>query len=183
MRTPGSVITTMGKDGEAHNTIYSPSGDHVYLESLRSPILAILDPKTNHIVREIGPFSKQRRPFTINGKETIAYVSVNDLIGVGVGDLLTGKALYEISVPGFLTNVRPRGHGTISHGVALTHDETEIWVADGPNKRAHTFDATVMPPKYKESLQLRDEVSWLTCSIDGTLIYPSSGNIREEPPN
>jgi hypothetical protein len=59
--------------------------------------------------------------------------------------------------------------------VALIHDETEIWVADGPNKHAHIFDATVMAPKYKESLQLRDEVSWFTCSIDGTLIYPSSG--------
>ena len=34
-----------------------------------------------------------------------------------------------------------------------------------------------MPPKYKESLQLRDEVSWFTCSIDGTLIYPSSGEV------
>jgi len=173
----GAVITTVVKDGAAHNTIYSPSGERVYLASLGSPKLAIVDPRTNRIVREVGPFSKQIRPFTINGKETIAYVSVNDLLGVGVGDMLTGKVLYEVSVPGFPTNARPRGHGTISHGVALIHDETEIWVADGPNKHAHIFDATVMPPKYKESLQLRDEVSWFTCSIDGTLIYPSSGEV------
>ena len=172
----GDVITTVTKDGEAHNTIYSPSGERVYLAALRSPILAVLDPRANKIVREIGPFSKQVRPFTINGKETIAYVNVNDLLGVGVGDITTGKVLYEVSVPGFPKG-KPRGHGTISHGVALTHDETEIWVADGPNKHAHIFDATVMPPKYKESLKLRDEVTWLTCSIDGALIYPSSGEV------
>ena len=172
----GDVITKVKKDGEAHNTIYSPSGERVYLESLKSPTLAVVDPKTNTILREVGPFSKQIRPFTINGKETIAYVNVNDLLGVGVGDLTTGKVLYEVSVPGF-TKGKPRGHGTISHGVALTHDETEVWVADGPNKHAHIFDATTMPPTYKESFALRDEVTWFTCSIDGTLIYPSSGEV------
>ena len=174
----GAVITTVEKDGEAHNTIYSPSGERVYLAALRSPTLAILDPRSNKIVREVGPFSKQIRPFTLNGKETIAYVSVNDLLGVGVGDMTTGKVLYEVLVPGFEKG-KPRGHGTISHGVALTHDETEIWVADGPNKHAHIFDATVMPPKYKGSLKLRDEVTWFTCSIDGTLIYPASGEVVE----
>ena len=174
----GEVITTVEKDGEAHNTIYSPSGERVYLSALRSPTLAILDPRSNKIVREVGPFSKQIRPFTLNGRETIAYVSVNDLLGVGIGDMTTGKVLYEVPVPGFEKG-KPRGHGTISHGVALTHDETEIWVADGPNKHAHIFDATVMPPKYKESLELRDEVTWFTCSIDGTLIYPASGEVVE----
>jgi outer membrane protein assembly factor BamB len=173
----GAEITTVEKDGEAHNTIYSPSGDRVYLAALRSPILAVLDPHTNRIVRQVGPFSKQVRPFTINGKETLAYVSVNDLLGVGVGDLTTGKVLAEVAVPGFPTNAKPRGHGTISHGVALTHDESEVWVADGPNKHAHIFDATVMPPKYKQSLPLRDEVTWFTCSIDGSLIYPSTGEV------
>lgn len=84
--------------------------------------------------------------------------------------------LYEVPVPGFEKG-KPRGHGTISHGVALTHDEGEIWVADGPNKHAHIFDARTMPPTYKESVAFRDEVSWLTCSIDGTLIYPSSGEV------
>ena len=98
----GSAITTVEKDGEAHNTIYSPSGDHVYLESLHSPTLAVLDPQTNRILREVGAFSKQIRPFTINGRETIAYVSVNDLLGVGVGDLLTGK------VPNERQTARPR---------------------------------------------------------------------------
>jgi YVTN family beta-propeller protein len=172
----GDVITTVEKEGEAHNTIYSPSGERVYLAALRSPTLVVLDPRTNKVVREVGPFSKHVRPFTINGKETIAYVSVNDLLGVGVGDLKTGKVLYEVSVPGFEKG-KPRGHGTISHGVALTHDETEVWVADGPNKAAHIFDATVMPPKYKQSLILRDEVTWFTCSIDGTLMYPASGEV------
>jgi hypothetical protein len=174
--TTGEQTATIVKDGESHNTIYSPSSGRIYLESLRSPTLAVVDAKTNTIVRNVGPFSNAIRPFTINGKETLAFVNVNDLLGVGVGDLTTGKVLYEVSAPGFRKG-RPRGHGTISHGIALTHDEKEIWVSDGPNKMAHIFDASTMPPTYKVSIQLRDEPSWFTCSIDGTRIYPSTGEV------
>jgi len=172
----GNVITTIVTEGEAHNTIYSPNTGRVYLASLRTPTMAIADSRTNQVIKRVGPFSNQTRPFVINGKETLVYVNVNDLLGVAVGDLQTGKVLHEVSVPGF-SKGKPRAHGTISHGVALTYDEKEIWVADGPNRHAHIFDATVMPPKYKVSIPLRSEPAWFTCSIDGKLIYPSSGEV------
>jgi DNA-binding beta-propeller fold protein YncE len=172
----GDVQTTITTEGEAHNTIYSPTTDRVYLASLRVPRMSVVDAKTNKVIRTIGPFSNQIRPFVINGKETLVYANINNLLGVGVADLTTGKVLHEVSVPGFAKG-KPRGHGTVSHGVALTHDEKEVWVADGPNKFVHIFDATTMPPTYKISMQLRDDPGWLTCSIDGKLIYPSSGEV------
>ena len=47
-------------------------------------------------------------------------------------------------------------HGCPSHGIALTPDEKELWVADGRNNRIHIFDATVMPPKQGMNIQVRD---------------------------
>ena len=172
----GNVITTIITEGEAHNTIYSPHTGRVYLASLRTPTMAIVDSGTNQVVKRVGPFSNQTRPFAINGKESLVYVNVNNLLGVAVGDLQTGKVLREVSVPGFVKG-KPRAHGTVSHGIALTYDEKEIWVADGPNNYAHIFDATSLSPKYKESVRLRAEPGWFTCSIDGRLIYPSSGDV------
>jgi hypothetical protein len=172
----GNVITTIVTEGEAHNTIYSPHTGRVYLASLRTPTLAIVDSRTNQVIKRVGPFSNQTRPFAINGKETLVYVNVNNLLGVAVGDLSTGKVLHEVSAPAFVKG-KPRGHGTVSHGIALTYDEKEVWVADGPNNYAHIFDATSLPPKYKESVRLRAEPGWFTCSIDGRLIYPSSGEV------
>ena len=172
----GNVITTIVTEGEAHNTIYSPHSGRIYLASLRTPTMAVADSRTNQVVKRIGPFSNQTRPFAINGKETLVYVNVNNLLGVAVADLQTGKVLHEVSATAFVKG-KPRGHGTVSHGIALTHDEKEIWVADGPNNYAHIFDATSAPPKYKESVRLRAEPGWLTCSIDGRLIYPSSGEV------
>jgi DNA-binding beta-propeller fold protein YncE len=172
----GNVITTIVTEGEAHNTIYSPQTGRVYLASRRTPTMAVADSRTNQVIKRIGPFSNQTRPFVVNGKETLVYVNVNNLLGVAVGDLQTGKVLHEVSAPGFAKG-KPRGHGTVSHGIALTYDEKEIWVADGPNHHVHIFDATASSPKYKESIRLRSEPGWLTCSIDGRLIYPSSGEV------
>jgi outer membrane protein assembly factor BamB len=172
----GNVITTIVTEGEAHNTIYSPHSGLVYLASLRTPTMAIADSRTHQVVKRVGPFSNQTRPFAINGKETLVYVNVNNLLGVAVGDLKTGKVLHEVAAPGFAKG-KPKAHGTVSHGIALTYDEKEIWVADGPNSHAHIFDATSTPPKYKESVKLRAEPGWFTCSIDGKLIYPSSGEV------
>jgi hypothetical protein len=34
-----------------------------------------------------------------------------------------------------------------------------------------------MPPKQVESLKVRDEPGWVTFSIDGSLAYPSTGDV------
>jgi DNA-binding beta-propeller fold protein YncE len=172
----GDLLSTVTTEGEAHNTLYSPSGDTVYLQALRVPQFAVANAKTGAITLRVGPFSDQVRPFTINGKETLAYVNVNHLLGVAVADLKTGKVLFETKVPGYERG-KPRAHGTAAHGVALTHDETEVWVADGPNAFAHVFDATTMPPTYKTSIKLRAEPGWFACSINGKSLYASSGEI------
>ena len=106
------------------------------------------------------------RPFTVNGAQTLCFVNVNDLLGFEVGDLESGKMLHRVEVPGFEKGPTKR-HGCPSHGVGLTPDERELWLADAANTRVHVFDATVMPPKQVASIKLRDQPGWITFSIDG----------------
>ena len=47
--------------------------------------------------------------------------------------------------------------------------EPEIWIADNANNYVRVFDATVMPPRLKTSVKVRDEPGWITFGIDGTL--------------
>ena len=68
-------------------------------------------------------------------------------------------------------------HGCPSHGVALTPDEKELWLADGANSRLHIFDATVMPPLKVASIGVRDQPGWITFSLDGRYAYPSTGEV------
>jgi DNA-binding beta-propeller fold protein YncE len=173
----GNLITSIDKVGTAHNTLFSPDGRFVYLESQgRTRMMHVADARTHTLIREIGPFSDVVRPFTINGRLTLVFANLNNLLGFEIADLDSGKVLHRVEVPG-VTPGRSATHGIPSHGIAMTQDETEIWVTDNANHYLRVFDATVMPPVMKASIKVRNEPGWITWSIDGTLAYPSTGDV------
>jgi len=172
----GDVITKIVTNSGAHNTIYGPDGHRVYLAGLHSPVLSIADPASHRVVSTVGPFSNSIRPFTINHAQTLCFVNVNELLGFEVGDMRTGKRLHRVEVSGF-TKGPVKRHGCPSHGVGLTPDEKELWLADGANSKLHIFDATVMPPKQIATVSVRDQPGWITFSLDGRYAFPSTGEI------
>ena len=172
----GDVIATVVTKSGAHNTVYAPDGKYAYLAGLRSPLLSVSDTNTHTVAKTVGPFSHSIRPFTINGSQTLCFVNVNNLLGFEVGDLRTGKMLHRVEVQGYQQGPVKR-HGCPSHGIALTPDEREIWLADGANSMLHVFDATVMPPKQTTSIKVRDQPGWITFSIDGRRVYSSTGEV------
>jgi DNA-binding beta-propeller fold protein YncE len=172
----GEVTTAIETKSGAHNTIVGLDGKRVYLAGLKSPLLFVADTATNKVVQKVGPFAAAIRPFTVNAAQTLCYVNVNELLGFEVGDLTTGKKLHRVEVPG----VKPgevKRHGCPSHGVGLRPDEKEVWVVDGANQQVHVFDATADPPKYAESVKLREQPGWVTFSLDGKYAYPSTGEV------
>lgn len=172
----GNELAKITTGAGAHNTICGLDGKHVYLAGLKSPLLAIADSRTYAVDLNVGPFAAPIRPFTVNGRGTIAYLCVNDLLGFEVGDLVTGKKLYRVQVQGFDVGPTER-HGCPSHGIGLTPDEKELWLCDGHNSRMHVFDNTVMPPKQGTSIALRGQPGWITFSLDGRFAYPSTGDV------
>jgi DNA-binding beta-propeller fold protein YncE len=174
----GSVIKRLEPGSGAHNTIYGLNGEHAYLAGLKSPLLRVTDTATHTVTGEVGPFGNVIRPFTVNGRGTLVFVNVNELLGFEVGDVTTGKCLYRVEVKGFEKGPTKR-HGCPSHGIGLSPDERELWLCDSFNRRVHIFDATGMPPKQVESLAVRDEPGWITFSLDGRYAYPSTGDVIE----
>lgn len=171
----GDIIKKIEVLRRAHNTVYGPSGDHAYLADIASPYLHVTETKNHTIIKKIGPFGDGIRPFTINGKETLAFVNVDSLLGFEVGDLITGKVLDRVVVQGWDMG-KVRRHGNPSHGIGLTPDETEIWVSDGYNMRMHIFSA-VKPYQQLTTIPLQDMPGWVTFSMDGKYAYPSSGEV------
>jgi len=171
----GDIIKKIDVFKRAHNTIYAPSGRHVYLDDIASPWLYVADAKKHELVNKIGPFANFVRPFTINGKETVVYATVDSLLGFEVGDLNSGKKLAHVEVEGW-TMGPVRRHGNPSHGIALTPDEKELWLADGHNMRLHVFSAKI-PYQQLTTIQLQDMPGWINFSIDGHYAYPSSGEV------
>lgn len=172
----GDVLARIEPKSGAHNTICGLDGKAAYLAGLKSPLLTVVDTSKKAIDHTVGPFSASIRPFTVNGRQTLTFVNVNELLGFEVGDLATGKKLHRVEVSGVQTGPVKR-HGCPSHGIGLTPDEKELWVCDAHNSRMHIFDATVMPPRQLASIEVREQPGWITFSRDGKYAYPSTGDI------
>ncbi len=176
----GGVKDTIEVYRGAHNTIVGLGGKNVYMGSVRYPYLVIADTTTNNVTKKIGPFSDGVRPFTINGKETLAFVNVNRFLGFEVGDIVSGKKLYTVGVPGYPEAKWKNELHVQSHGVALSPDETEVWVVDGLSDSLHIFDVTGLPgkaPVYKMSISLPSGPNWVQFSRDGRFVYTSGGEV------
>ena len=172
----GDVLGTIETKSGSHNTIHSADGERVYLAGLKSATLSVVDTKQRRVTSAVGPFGNVIRPFTVNGAGTLVFVNVNDLLGFEVGDLRTGTALHRVEVAGYQKGPVKR-HGCPSHGIALTPDERELWLADCANSAIHIFDATSMPPRQVASLPMRDCVGWVSFSMDGRVGYSSTGEM------
>lgn len=190
----GKLIATIPTPDSvpSHNTIWAPDGSRVYMAG--SDRISVADPKTHKIVQMIGPFSGRVKPYTMNGRGTLLFATVDEnlgskklpagrLLGFEVADMKTGKLLpeYRTEVTGF--NIKTRetwgAHGQASHGIAMTPDEKEIWLTDSANEYLHVFDITSMPPRQEigKDVKLRSKPYWITVGLDGKYIFPSTGDV------
>jgi hypothetical protein len=172
----GDLVTKIHHKEGTHNTVCSLDGSRAYLASLKSPELEVVDTKSNQVIQRVGPFGNSIRPFTVNSDRSLCFVNLNELLGFEVGDLSTGKMIERVEVPGYKKGPTKR-HGCPSHGVGLTPDEKEVWVADATNTSVHVFDNTTTPRKYLQTIKLSDEPGWVTFTMDGQYAYPSTGDV------
>jgi DNA-binding beta-propeller fold protein YncE len=178
----GTIIGGRGP----HNTFVSLNGKHVYLGGRNYRYLEVADTATNQVIKRIGPLLSGVRPFTINGKETIAYMSTTGFLGFQVGDITTGRILYTVPIQGFSWD--RRGASDPSHGISLSPDEKELYVIDWANNYVHVFDVSNVPasaPRQVADIRLtrsmhRNETpcaydclgdGWLQHSRDGRFVY------------
>jgi hypothetical protein len=172
----GAVSSTLHVVGWPRNTVYAHTGSLAYLSAWESPVLSVLDPRSHAIAKEVGPFSGFLCPFTINGKETLAFANVDGLVGFEVGDLHTGLILDRVTLDDYAPQEIAE-YECPSHGIALTPDERELWVADGVGNRLRIFDSTTYPPVAKSAIDLARQPRWITFSIDGRYAYSSTGDV------
>lgn len=178
--TDGSIKDKIVVHKGAHNTVVGLGDKNLYMGSVRYPYLVVADTATNEVVKEIGPFSAGVRPFTVNGRETLAFVNVNNFLGFEVGDITTGEKLYSVRVPGFPERNFKQKLDVQSHGIALSPNETEVWIADNGNRHLHIFGVTGLPeqaPVYLESIEMAKSPNWVQFSRDGRFAYSSGGEV------
>ena len=172
----GQLRATVPVTGWPRDTRYSRDGRRAYLAAWESPLLSIADTRTNQILKTVGPFSRFLCPFTVNAAETLAFANIDGLVGFEVADLQTGLILDSVAVEGYDKDAAAE-YECPSHGIALTHNQRELWVADGVRNRLHVFDATVYPPAAVAAIALSAPPRWIAFGTDDRYAYPSTGDV------
>src|SRR5215831_2947444 len=136
----GNVAASIDSGGIGpHNTIVSPDGSRVYLGPRRTNYVVVASTRTNQVIRKIGPVGGVGgiRPFTINGAQNLAFITLSGFLGFQVVDISTGSILYTVPVHGFPT----RGGAPLapSHGILLSPDEKEVYIIDSISNYVHVF--------------------------------------------
>lgn len=194
-RQVGRINTGAGTgDNGPHNTVVGSSGRYVYLGDRNyaksgSNYLYMASTATDHVIRRMGPLKSGVRPFTVNGRETIAYTTATGFLGFQVSSLVTGKVLYTSGFgPGFRYDPASFSPSAPSHGISLSPDGRQLWVLDGPNSYVHAFDVSRVPggpPRQIADVRLPHRLiddesacaydcardGWLQNSLDGCYLF------------
>jgi hypothetical protein len=166
----------------AHNLALTADGRLGVLGSMSSPKngkagLAVIDVPSRKVLRYLT-FSEMVRPLTINHDGSLVYVNVNDLIGFEIGEVKTGKVLGRYEIPGN----EWKGHG-YSHGIGMTPDESEIWVADPFNNAWQIWDnpGDGRKPVYNAAKMIKPTAgvvhSWISITNDGKLAFIGDSSV------
>ncbi len=154
----------------AHNSILSPDGSRLFLGTMTT--LTVFNPKDESVLQTIPEVGESGVfPFTVNQKLSLAYVCLGQHVGFDVVDLVQGKPIHRV-----LATDKPIAHRT--HGVALTPDESELWISDQIGKKLFIFDATKMPPVEKGSVDLSvGGHGWVNFSLDGAYAWSHTPDV------
>jgi DNA-binding beta-propeller fold protein YncE len=165
----------------SHNLNLSADGKTAFM-SPNGKVMTVSDVQSRKIIKTI-PFPDNIRVFVLNKDSSRIYANNNNFLGFLIADVATGKIIKTVEVTSvdwrskWFANPRPRiPHGCPSHGIALTPDEKEIWLADGIFNKIHIF-SNDKDPKEIDTIDTAAGAYWMTFGLDGKLAYASSGDI------
>ncbi len=170
------------KSNFAHNMGLSADGKTVFMAP-NGVTMTVGDVASREAIKTIT-FSDHIRPFVINHDATRVYANLNNLLGFEIADVKTGKVIKRIEAPAEMwkakwgdLNQHFFGHGCPSHGIALTPDESEIWVVDDINYGVLVYDNTGEWPALKMTFPTTASADWITMGIGGQYAFLSSGDV------
>ena len=180
----GNELGTITVGTSPHDGMMGLDGKQFFLGPRDENNLYVIDTATNKVIRTVGPLIATNiasgngvRPYSINGKQTIAYTTESGFLGFQVSDITTGKVLYTVVPTGFTWN--GSGPSAPCHGISLSPDEKELYLIDTVNNVVHVYDVTGVPasaPVLVSTIKMSATfftIGWLQHSLDGRFVYVS----------
>jgi DNA-binding beta-propeller fold protein YncE len=167
-----------------HNMNMSPDGKTIFAAP-NGNTMTVADLATMKPTGTIT-FSDHVRVFVINHDASRVYANLNNLLGFEIADVKSRKVIKRVEVPAEMwkakwadPNQHFYGHGAPMHGIAMTPDESEIWIPDAINNQVLVYDNTGEWPVLNMSKAIKYEApnGWITMGLDGKRAYMASGDV------
>jgi YVTN family beta-propeller protein len=169
--TTMKVIDRMKAPAWPHNTYVSADGRRLYLGTMAGSRITIYDTVTHKQLREIAP-GDWVRPIALRRDEKLAYVALSKLHGFAVVDLEEGKTIRRVELPSLPEGTEIPPYDTLTHGLALTPDERELYVTSMAGKAVYAFSVPALRQIAK--INVGKFPNWITIAPDGKQVWVSN---------
>lgn len=163
-----TVVKTLPVGREEHNA-YTAADGTVYVTAMGDSLIAVIDPVALEIERKI-PVGGIPRPVALTADESVAYVALSNLHGFVTLDLRTDAVVHRLEIP-LPAGTPPPLLDTYTHGLLLTPDQRELWVASYATDKVYAF---LMPERTPlAEIAVGQGPHWFTLHPSGEPLYVS----------
>ena len=153
---------------EPHNSVNMGSNRYTFVSSMGSHEIDVIDFEKLDYSAHI-PVGGRPRPFVISKDGRTMFVAISDRHGFNIVDIPEKKVVQRVEMPSeHPAPPRPREYetpDTYTHGLALTPDETEVWVTSLLDDCIYIYD--LKANKITGHLKTGDGPNWVVFSPDG----------------
>jgi YVTN family beta-propeller protein len=152
---------------EPHNALNTGSNRYIYVSSMGSHEIDVIDLETMDFSAHI-PAGGRPRPYVVSPDGSTMYVAVADLHGFVIVDIAGKKVVERVEIPAQHATLRPLKYetpDTLTHGLALTPDGSELWVSSLLDDSMYIYD--VRTKKVTGRVTTGEGPNWIVFTPDG----------------
>jgi YVTN family beta-propeller protein len=156
-----------------HNAFNAGSNRYLFVSAMGANQINVIDLTTMAYSAKVA-VGGVPRPYVVTPDGRTMYVAVTDLHGFMKVDVVSGK-MQRVAMPAENHTPKQRPFepsNTLTHGLALSPDGTELWVTSLLDNSLYVYD--VKANKITGRVQVGDGPNWVTFSPDGKYVCVSN---------
>jgi DNA-binding beta-propeller fold protein YncE len=131
-----------------YNAYTGATTGRIYVTHMRGKKITVLDPTTQETLYEVE-LPGEVRPLALTRDETRAYAALSGRNGFVVVDLAERKVVRQVELPALPANRLRLQDDTIVHGMAISPDDRELWVANAAGGAVYVYSVPELQLKMK----------------------------------
>ncbi len=152
---------------EPHNALNTGSNRYIYVSSMGSHEVDLIDLEKMDYAAHI-PVGGRPRPYVVSPDGNTIYVALADLHGFVIVDIPGKKVIERVEIPPEHATLRKLEYetaDTLTHGLELTPDGSELWVSSLLDDAMYIYDVKAKKVTGKVSTGMGP--NWIVFTPDG----------------